>query len=228
MERQQQNFLEIVKSAVHHTPLCLNEPVDYNAILELAREQNLLALVCEKLCESGEFLASEALDIYLFGDMYREKINWAYIQKCLRETESEKFFTDLLFLGNHYLGYGFNIHEKPNCPEDLLADILENGVFGNSTQAEVTAHCLTVAAINQRENYTTSRSLLRTIFPNIEVMRVGNPELVEKPWLLPLCWVKRWGRFIRHNKENGGNLAQESIRISQRRIALLKKYGIIR
>lgn len=406
MERQQQNFLEIIKSAVHHTPFCLNEPVDYNAILELAREQNLLALVCEKLCESGEFLASEAygqaiadtvaivagqasrteafldlyrkfeeagiqpvvmkgivcrelygefrdhrpsgdedllirpedfptmqnvmenrgfqmewekvseqelevlqeitfddqavglhievhtnlmgletgflrrmneyftdaferkvpiqiddiklwtmnptdhflflvfhafkhlmsggigvrqaMDIFLFGEAYSEKIDWSYIHRCLRETEAEKFFGDLLFIGNRYLGYECEAGQKPNCPEVLLTDMLENGVFGNSTQAEMTANSMTTAAVNQRESYTTSKSILRAIFPNIEVIRAVNPELVEKPWLLPLCWVKRWGRFIRHNKENGGNLAQESIRISQRRIALLKKYGVIR
>lgn len=54
-----------------------------------------------------------------------------------------------------------------------------------------------------------------------------NPEIIEKPWLLPVCWIRRWGRFLLHNKENGGGLAGESIRISQRRIDLLKKYGVI-
>lgn len=177
---------------------------------------------------SGGIGVRQVMDIFLFGEAYSEKIDWSYIHRCLWETEAEKFFSDLLFIGNRYLGYECEAGQKPNCPEVLLTDMLENGVFGNSTQAEMTGNSMTIAAVNQGESYTISKSILRAIFPNIEVMRAGNPELVEKPWLLPLCWVKRWGRFIRHNKENGGNLAQESIRISQRRITLLKKYGVIR
>ena len=58
MENYQQDFLQIIKSAIHHLPLRLTEAADYGKILALAREQNLLALVGEKLCESAEFRAS--------------------------------------------------------------------------------------------------------------------------------------------------------------------------
>ena len=56
MEVWQKNFLAILNSAVHHLPVRLEEPADYGKILEIAREQNLLALVCEKLCECESFL----------------------------------------------------------------------------------------------------------------------------------------------------------------------------
>ena len=58
MKGQQENFLAIVRSAIHDEPVKLTEPVDYGRILSLAREQNLLALVGEKLCESEDFRLS--------------------------------------------------------------------------------------------------------------------------------------------------------------------------
>ena len=122
----------------------------------------------------------------------------------------------------------FEEEMSPNCPEELLEDMLDNGIFGNTTQAERTAGSMTTAAVDNREKYTQARAIYRAIFPSKEFMITHNPELVESPWLLPFCWAKRWGRFLLHNKGNGGGLAQESIRISQRRINLLKKYGVIR
>lgn len=58
MEVYQKNFLEIIKSAVHDLPIHLSAPNDYEKILNLAREQNLLALVGEKLCEYKDFITA--------------------------------------------------------------------------------------------------------------------------------------------------------------------------
>ena len=405
MENYQQDFLQIIKSAIHHLPLRLTEAADYGKILALAREQNLLALVGEKLCESAEFRASaaygkaiaatvglvagqvsrtetflqlyrkfekagirplvmkgiicrelygefrdhrpsgdedllirpgdfpalrqvmeengmqmereivseqelemlqeitfedrnaelhievhtnpmgigtwirrkmnryftdvferacavridnteiwtmhpsdhllflvlhafkhlmtggigirQALDIYMFLEQYRTAIDWDYLRKALRETKAEKFFVDLLAIGNHFLGFEFEIDGEPDCPEILLEDMLENGVFGNETQAQRTAASMTAAAIREGKSYSKTGAVLRAIFPNRRILAAGYPVLVRKPWMLPVCWCIRWGRFLRHNRENGGGLARASVSASQKRIDILKSYGII-
>ena len=59
------------------------------------------------------------------------------------------------------------------------------------------------------------------------MMRERHPNLVDKPWLLPVEWIKRWGRYIKYNRNNDGNLAVESMKISQRRMKVLKKYDLV-
>lgn len=67
----------------------------------------------------------------------------------------------------------------------------------------------------------------RTIFPNKVYLLHNAPHLEEKPWLLPVEWVKRWCRFIKKSIHNEGNLTDESIKITQKRMKLLKKYELM-
>ena len=133
----------------------------------------------------------------------------------------------MITIGNRYLGFSLSSPYQPNCPEDLLEDLLSNGAFGNTTQAQVTAVQMTVAAVASEQKNNKLLLLIKTIFPSKGRLMPLNPELADKPWLLPVCWVKRWGRFLKHNRQNGGNLAAESMAVSERRMELLKKYKIL-
>ena len=44
------------------------------------------------------------------------------------------------------------------------------------------------------------------------------------PWLAPVAWADRILRYSRHSS---GTAARESVSIGERRVALLKKYGLI-
>lgn len=175
---------------------------------------------------SAGFGIRQVLDILLFEQEYADKIDWAYVEMVLKDIRAYSFWADLIYIGKQYLGFNSQLKRSENCPEDLLADLLGNGIFGNGTQEQRTALQMTNAAVagNNRSRVDT---ILRTIFPSKSQILNNHPELQEKPWLLPICWVKRWGRFLVHNKANGGNLAAESMKISKRRIELLKKYDIL-
>lgn len=175
---------------------------------------------------SAGFGIRQVLDILLFEQEYVDEIDWVYVERVLKDIRAYSFMADLAYIGKQYLGFKSQLSRSENCPEDLLADLLGNGIFGNGTQEQRTALQMTNAAVagNKRSRADT---ILRTIFPSKSQMLNSHPELQEKPWLLPICWVKRWGRFLAHNKANGGNLAAESMKISKRRIELLKKYDIL-
>ena len=68
--------------------------------------------------------------------------------------------------------------------------------------------------------------LLRAGFPPIKQMAECTPYLNEKPWMLPVEWVKRWGRYFKQAKEYKGNLIKDSYTKSQKRMNMLKKYGL--
>lgn len=58
MNDQSADLLILLKAAVNDQPAYLNEPADFDAILTLTAEQNLQALVGEKLCEDAAFQQS--------------------------------------------------------------------------------------------------------------------------------------------------------------------------
>ena len=69
--------------------------------------------------------------------------------------------------------------------------------------------------------------LLKTVFPGKESLAAEYLELVDKPWLLPVCWIKHGLRFLKHYKESRGKLLTESMEISKKRVELLKRYEVI-
>ena len=169
----------------------------------------------------------QILDIMLYARHNGDEIDSDYIYNALKECNAFSFFSDIIHIGNDYLGFSQNAPCEPNCPNALLDDIICCGVFGNATQAQRTAFQMTNAAVSNNTSSGKFKIALRTIFPSKSQMMNHHPEVLQKPWLLPLRWVQRIGRFLKHNKNNDGNLTKESIQISKKRIELLKKYKII-
>lgn len=169
----------------------------------------------------------QVLDILLYLKQFGEKLDREYIQTALEAVGAAEFLTDLICIGNQYLAFSLPVFGKPNCPEELLDDIIHSGAFGNGTQAQRTAVHMTSAAISPSKHCGKAAVLWLAIFPNRAQLLSQHPELQEKPWLLPTRWVQRWGRFLRHSRENDGSLMKESMKISQCRMELLRKYKVI-
>lgn len=205
--------------------------IDGVSISTMNATDHFLFLLCHAFRHftSGGFGIRQVLDMLLFAEHYYSEIDWNYIVKCAKEIHADRFFGDILSIGNRYLGFQLPSILDEHCPEALLEDMLSNGAFGNTTQAQRTSVQMTNAALSNEEKggRSTIKTLFRSIFPSKAWMIGMNPELIESPWLLPICWAKRWGRFLAHNRANGGNLAFESMKISKRRIELLKKYDIL-
>lgn len=170
----------------------------------------------------------QCMDILLFQEKKGKNIDWELIKKSLTEVGAVHFFADIQWIGNTYLGFENPLMDSINCPQDLLEDLLLNGIFGNETQAQRTAEGLTSAVVSvETEKTHLLKRWIYTIFPQKERMLYLHPELVEKPWLLPICWIKRLFRLLLHNKDSEGKLLSESIKISNRRVALLRKYKVV-
>lgn len=176
---------------------------------------------------TSSFGIRQVLDILLYEEAYGDSIRWDYVEKSLKQVHAWLFFSDLIQIGNQYLGFDLPRAAGPVCPEDLMEDLLSNGIFGSTEQRFRTAASITSAALDAGSGRNRLVTILHSGFPSLEFMVGRNPELADKPWLLPLCWIKRWGRYIRYNRKNGGHLAAQSIAVSQQRIRLLKKYRIL-
>lgn len=171
----------------------------------------------------------QILDILLYLREYGEECDLEYLYDSLKKLKADIFFSDLVHIGNKYLGFDLSAPLVPNCPERLLADVLDSGTFGNSTEVQRNVSAWTSAALekNQEGKNSKVKEWLYMIFPAKSWMLRGNPELAEKPWLLPVSWVQRWVRIVKRNSANGNNLIIESKKLGQQRIELLKKYKIL-
>lgn len=204
--------------------------IDGKMIHTLTHTDHLLYLIFHAIrhFSRGGIGIRHVMDILQYIKNYGLECDWDYIELRLKEFQVEEFFIDLLWIGNEYLGFSFPVTYQKNAGRELLNDILGNGIFGNTTQAQKTAsQILSIAVSYKRGNgiVDTIKTVKNTIFLNFEDMKYFYPGLKEKPWLLPICWVLRWKRIIKKHREK--NVVDDSQQISKNRIKLLKKYGIL-
>lgn len=166
-----------------------------------------------------------ALDILLFIEKYQKRIDWDYIKKALDDVNATAFATDLIAIGNEYLGFDLKIERLGTqiSPNELLEDMLRMGTFGNGSQVDVDAHRFVEAAVEGKRSNKVADTF-HLIFPSWSQWKGFKPYLVDKPWMLPVEWFKRVGRYLKKRDKVDFS---ESRKIADKRIELLKKYKAI-
>lgn len=126
------------------------------------------------------------MDIWIYNNHYRNKMNWDYIQTELEQIKLWEFTKTICGLSEVWFG---------NDPgNELYGDITDfifsSGVYGNQKN--------TIAAgINTSTKSKESRKInkkyywLKLFFPGINHMKILYPFLGLLPFLLPVCWVFR-------------------------------------
>lgn len=165
-----------------------------------------------------------AMDVLLYMEKYNERIDWPYIWDRLKAVRADTYLADLIAMGNQYLGFDLQQEKELVCPETLMDDMLQTGLFGSvSKEASETARYTHMAIVSGGGGKVSV--VWRMIFPSWKMWTSWRPYLKEKPWMLPIEWVKRVGRYLRSGKKV--SVMTESYDAASGRIALLKKYKIV-
>lgn len=162
----------------------------------------------------------QMLDILLYQKEYEKDIDWKSVKRALEENHAINYLGDLQFIGIEYWGFELQNRFMVCDPKGLLEDMMEVGVFGKRGKADMLA-----SNFNLNEKKGKIYTWLYAGFPPRDYMITVAPYLEEKPWLLPLEWIRRWGRFFKKTKEYKGSLMLDSVRKSEERKKLLKKYN---
>jgi len=195
-------------------------------------QQHLVYLIFHafKHFTGNGFGIRQMLDILLYQEQYGNEIDLRELRKTLSEYKVDMFWNDILHIGNSYFGFNLPVIREMNYSRELLIDVIECGIFGNITEVGFTAARATVMVTGdclRDKRVNTMRMILRVLFPNKEYLLAHSPYLQNKPWLLPIAWIKRWGRFLAKCAKHNGNLVGESLKISRRRLKLMKKYNLL-
>ena len=166
----------------------------------------------------------QMLDVLLYQATYEDEIDWMVMREALENTHTVGFLGDMQYIGKKYLGFDFNVRFGETCPDILLEDMWVAGVFGKKDRDDTVAASITMEVLNHK-----SRGLyawFRAGFPSRKLMVDAFPYLEEKPWMLPVEWVKRWGRFLKKSGQHDGNLLMDGLRKSRKRMKMMNKYGL--
>ncbi len=168
------------------------------------------------------------LDTLLYTERYYDGIDWDYIFEGLRDVGAESFFSDMIVIGNEYLGFQIPALKTPVSPDALLDDMLQVGIFGNSTKENAASGAFMNIAVGgkpvQNDYRIKSVDMFHLLFPSWRTWLTLRPYLADRPWMLPVEWCKRVGRYLK--KKDKVDYTQ-SWNIAERRLELLKKYGVI-
>ena len=165
----------------------------------------------------------QVCDIVIYANTYGSEIDWEYLYQACQKIHGENFTAALFHIGEKYL----NFDKEQACypalwqqeeadGEALLDDLLQGGVFGDSSLSRKHSSNMTLAAVtDEKKGKKAKGSLASSLFP-------------EYPFLLPAAWGSRILNYMKETQGTKNNDAKESIAIGNQRIELLKKYKIIR
>ncbi len=215
---------------IHSRPAVLSaEGTDF---ITMPETEHLFYLIChafKHFLHSG-FGIRQVCDVCLFAEQYHDRIDFSWVLGHCRSIRAHLFAAAIFRIGQKHLGLG----EIPpgfaglNVEENLLLeDLLDAGVYGGATTDRLHSSTMTLHAVTAQKKGKKARpSLLRTVFPKADSLKGKYPYLEEKPYLLPLAWAQRLGKYGKENK-NSAKSASASIALGARRVRLLTHYGIL-
>lgn len=176
-------------------------------VYTLNETQHMLYLLCHGLkhfLHSG-FGIRQLCDMVLFAETYGDRIDWEEIRERTKRQKMYRFWMNLFDIGERYLGFSWEKAdlERPNRvmldSEEMLADILDSGIYGKSSQERLHSANVTLQAA---DGSSEERFDIRVaLFPELEYMKRQYTYLEKRKWLLPVAWLERMVSYWRRMGE---------------------------
>ncbi len=206
-------------------------------VYTMCHTEHLLYLIVhafKHFLHSG-FGIRQVCDIAIYANKYGCEIDWDELQEKCRSIHAEVFAAALFDIGEKKLVFDKKRACYPESWEqigadgdDLLADLIAGGVFGDSSMSRKHSSNMTLQAVTEEKQGNKAKASLRqSIFPGREYMERTYTYLKDYPFLLPAAWLSRIGKYLLESQKMENNDALESIEIGNKRISLMKKYKII-
>ena len=206
-------------------------------VYTMCHTEHLLYLIVhafKHFLHSG-FGIRQVCDIAIYANKYGCEIDWDELQEKCRSIHAEVFAAALFDIGVKKLVFDKKRACYPESWEqigadgdDLLADLIAGGVFGDSSMSRKHSSNMTLQAVaEEKQGNKAKASLRQSIFPGREYMERTYTYLKDYPFLLPAAWLSRIGKYLLESQKMENNDALESIEIGNKRISLMKKYKII-
>ena len=177
----------------------------------------------------------QVCDIVIYAEAYGAEIDWDYLLEKCRGIHADVFAASLFDIGKKELNfdpqkacYPQNWAEIEADGGDMLEDLIDGGVFGDSSMSRKHSSNITLQAVSEdKKGKKAGASLIQSLFPDRKYMERTYTYLKKYSFLLPIAWASRIVKYLKESKSMRENDAMASIEIGNHRVDLMKKYKII-
>lgn len=206
---------------------CIVHRIDGVEVYSLEYTQHLLFLILHfvKHFFHGGVGIRQVVDIVMYSEAYGDKVDWDRLYDILKDLNIYVLIVNLFAMAHDKLEFDYT---KIRVPEgidksdyqDLLKDIMDAGIFGQSSSERIHSATITLNTISDGKT-----SVLKSIFPSLKEMQGKYKYLNKYPVLLPFAY---FSRIVNYKKNNSSKNSQKTIEVGKQRIELLKKYRVIK
>lgn len=206
---------------------CIVHRIDGVEVYSLEYTQHLLFLILHfvKHFFHGGVGIRQVVDIVMYSEAYGDKVDWDRLYDILKDLNIYVLIVNLFAMARDQLEFDYT---KIRVPEgidksdyqDLLKDIMDAGIFGQSSSERIHSATITLNTISDGKT-----SVLKSIFPSLKEMQGKYKYLNKYPVLLPFAY---FSRIVNYKKNNSSKNSQKTIEVGKQRIELLKKYRVIK
>ena len=111
-------------------------------------------------------------------------------------------------------------------PEPLLEDLLEGGLYGDANMSRKHSANITLAAVSAQKQGKKSGKFTY-LFPAPKKLENRYGYLKKYPWLVPVAWCSRVLRYSRETGAMAGNTPGQALETGNKRVELMRIYGIV-
>ncbi len=213
------------------------QPVAGETVLTFAPTEYLLYLICHAF---KHFLHSglgirQACDIAMYANARGGQIQWQQVLDKCKQIRAHLFAAAVFKIGQKYLTFdpvracypaqwqALEVDERA-----LLEDLLSSGIYGGATQSRKHSSNMTLRAVADHNRGKKAKgSIGAALFPSARTLENRYPYLKKHPWLLPAAWAHRIFKYKKETAKSKDDSAREAVKIGNRRMELLRQYGVI-
>ena len=212
---------------LNHT---VSMPVSGGTVCTFQPTYHFLFLVCHAIKHfiAGGFGIRTLCDIVTYAEQHQEAIDQDAVYVWLEKANGRVFLDQVLSIGQEFLsmnpkGWAMS---APAHSAEMLEDILDAGIYGQSTMSRRHSGALVLRAAEEGQ---TRPSVIRAAFPPKEQLVGRYPILEKRPALLPVMWIRRLGAYglelIKSQKSD--NSLRDNLALGKQRTEMMIRYGII-
>lgn len=164
------------------------------------------------------------MDILKYAQTYKERICFTEIEEPIRTVRADAFLRDIRWIGNRYFDMPLEDDTQVCCPQELLDDLTETGIFGGLEKADRYAASINFSVSSLNTKNWKLRGLIMGVFPRRIRLIDSYPYLEDRPWLLPAVWILRLVKFARYAGKDIVPAVQEVLNTAKKRANIIKKY----
>lgn len=189
-----------------------------NGIVALSREDNLIFLI---LHAAKHFIYSgvgikQILDIALFMKSFQKNLDFSYIERALKKSNTLYFAEALTAFIKNYLYEDVYCFGKTEADCEFFQDVFGGGSLGKGDESRVHSANVTSSAFKGKSK------IKKILFPPKERLFVKYPFCRKYKILLPLAWIMRLFSYLLKGKKTS------ALKTGNARLQMLKKYGLIK